>query len=168
MGIHVDARSRLCERSRTTPALPRVWTPSSGSRPIALVRCVTGTSTNIAVVARKPRLHYWYRGLSVVGNCYARSTSVAGQAAAGVGQDAPARCGGVAGGVAGRQQDVAAGGFHRCRPGGCGTGGCDGGVDRGPGAIGGGGGVVDATGGRGRRGGGRYGDSDQGGSRCIR
>ena len=44
----------------------------------------------------------------------------------------------------------------------------DGGVDRGPGAPGGGGGVVDATGGRGRRGGGRYGDSDQGGSRCIR
>ena len=31
-----------------------------------------------------------------------------------------------------------------------------------------GGGVVDATGGRGRRGGGCYGDSDQRGSRCIR
>jgi len=40
------------------------------------------------------------------------------------------------------------GGVHRCRTGGCGTGGRDGGVDRGPGAIG-GGGVVDATGGRG-------------------
>jgi len=59
------------------------------------------------------------------------------------------------------------GGVHRCRTGGCGTGGRDGGVDRGPGAIG-GGGVVDATGGRGRRGGGRYEDSDQRGSRCIR
>ena len=33
----------------------------------------------------------------------------------------------------------------------CGRGGRDGGVDRGPGATGGGGGVVDATGGRGRR-----------------
>ena len=37
------------------------------------------------------------------------------------------------------------GGVHRCRTGGCGTGGRDGGVDRGLGAIG-GGGVVDATG----------------------
>src|SRR5664279_2746833 len=118
--------------------------------------------------SKETSTYYWYRGLSVVGNCYARSTSVAGQAAAGAGQDAPVRCGGVAGGVAGRQQVVAAGGFHRCRPGGCGSGGCDGGIDRGPGSICGGGGVVDAAGGRGRRGGGRYGDSDQGGSRCIR
>src|SRR5664279_69111 len=83
------------------------------------------------IASKETSTYYWYRGLSVVGNCYARSTSVAGQAAAGVGQDAPARCGGVAGGVAGRQQDVAAGGFHRCRPGGCGSGGCDGGIDRG-------------------------------------
>src|SRR5664280_2732423 len=126
--------------------------------------CTARINSSCGIASKETSTYYWYRGLSVVGNCYARSTSVAGQAAAGVGQDAPARCGGVAGGVAGREQDVAAGGFHRCRPGGCGSGGCDGGIDGGPGSIGGGGGVVDATGGRGRRGGGRYGDSDQGGS----
>src|SRR5664279_764368 len=121
-----------------------------------------------STLSKETPTYYWYRGLSVLGNCYARSTSVAGQAAAGVGQDAPARCAGVAGGVAGRQQDVAAGGIHRCRRGRGTGGGGDGRVDRGPGAIGGRGGVVDGAGGRGRRGGGRYGDSDQGGSRCIR
>jgi hypothetical protein len=148
------------------PALRNAFT--NATKRLSLTRIRTRSSKlECEIRSEETTTYYWYRELSVVGNCYARSTSVAGQGVAGVGQDAPARCGGVAGGVTGWQQDVAAGGLHRRRRS-HGSGGRDGGVDRGPGAVGGGGGVVDATGGRGRRGGGRYGGSDQGGSRCIR
>ncbi len=131
--------------------------------------CTARIKPSCGIASKEYTTYYWYRGLSVLGDRYPRSTSVSGQGVAGVGQDAPAWCGGVSCGVTRREQDVNSGGLHRCRCGAVAAGGGDGGVGRGLGAAGVGGGVVAATDDdRDRLRGGRYGRSGQGGPPCIR